>query len=107
AFVDVLNPTPGQLLAATAHTGAPAIVVPAFLSRGYHVHTDLPRQVSASGHPAATVTPALGPAPPVVAVVAAQLAAAGWKPGDSVILAAAGTSDPAGQADLRLTARRL
>ena len=34
AFVDVLGPTPSEVL---SRADAPAIVVPAFLSRGYHV----------------------------------------------------------------------
>ena len=36
-------------------------MVPAFLSRGYHVTTDIPAHVEASGHPDVTVTEALGP----------------------------------------------
>ena len=34
----------------------PAVVVPAFLSRGYHVNTDIPAHVAASGHPRRHVT---------------------------------------------------
>jgi sirohydrochlorin ferrochelatase len=41
AFVDVLGPTPSEVLRGLT---APAVVVPAFLSRGYHVNTDIPRQ---------------------------------------------------------------
>lgn len=107
AFVDVLGPTPGEVLAATADDGRPAVVVPAFLSRGYHVRADLPVHVAASGHPDVTVTPALGPGPQLTRVVAARLVESGWRFGDSVILAAAGTSDPAGRADLRHAARLL
>jgi sirohydrochlorin ferrochelatase len=79
-------------------------VVPAFLARGYHVRTDLPAHVAASGHPNATVTPALGPSREIAQIVAQQLVKSGWRPGDSVILAAAGTSDPRARADLRITA---
>jgi sirohydrochlorin ferrochelatase len=81
--------------------------VPAFLSRGYHVRTDLPTHVAASGHPDVTVTPALGPSRAVVRMVAEQLVKPGWRRGDSVILAAAGTSDQRAQADLRTTAALL
>jgi sirohydrochlorin ferrochelatase len=101
AFVDVLGPTPSEVLSGT---DGPAIVVPAFLSRGYHVRTDLPTHVAASGHPDVTVTPALGPSRAVVRIVAEQLVKSGWRCGDSVILAAAGTSDQRAQADLRVTA---
>ncbi len=104
AFVDVLGPTPSEVLSGA---DGPAIVVPAFLSRGYHVRTDLPAHVAASGHPDVTVTPALGPSREVVRIVAEQLVKSGWRRGDSVILAAAGTSDQRAHADLRTTAALL
>ncbi len=107
AFVDVLGPDPAEILAAEADTGRPAIVVPAFLARGYHVGVDVPTHVLASGHPDVTMTPALGPDPRVAAVLAARLAESGWRPGDSVILAAAGSSNPDGRADLDTAARLL
>jgi sirohydrochlorin ferrochelatase len=107
AFVDVLGPSPSEALSSAEFTDLPAIVVPAFLSRGYHVRTDLPAHIIASGRSDVTVTPALGPSTGVVRIVAAQLAKCGWHQGDSVILAAAGTSDPAARADLRATARLL
>ncbi len=101
AFVDVLGPTPSELLSGVA--GRPAVVVPAFLARGYHVRTDLPAHVAASGHPNVTVTPALGPSIRIARIVAQQLVKSGWRSDDSVILAAAGTSDPRARADLRTT----
>jgi sirohydrochlorin ferrochelatase len=104
AFVDVLGPTPSEVLSGA---GRPAIVVPAFLARGYHVRTDLPTHVAASGHPNVTVTPALGPSREIAQIVAQQLVKSGWRRGDSVILAAAGTSDPRARADLRTTAALL
>lgn len=106
SFVDVLGPTPSELLT-TGSTGGPAIVVPAFLSRGYHVRTDLPKHIIASRHPDVTVTPALGPSPQLAQVVAARLVESGWQPGDSVVLAAAGTSDPTARGDLQLAGRLL
>ncbi len=107
AFVDVLGPTPGEVLARAAAGGRPAVVVPAFLSRGYHVRTDLPAHVAASGHRHVTVAPALGPSGQVARIVADQLAKSGWRLGDSVILAAAGTTDPRARADLHVTATTL
>ncbi|WP_082966988.1 sirohydrochlorin chelatase [Mycobacterium sp. 852002-51163_SCH5372311] len=110
AFVDVLGPTPGELLTRLAAPGRatrPAIVVPAFLSRGYHVRRDLPAHVAASGHPNVTVTPALGPSRQITQLLADQLVQTGWRPGDSVILAAAGTSDRRARADLRSAATLL
>lgn len=105
AFVDVVGPTPAEVL--SGMKSAPAVVVPAFLSRGYHVRTDIPLQVAASGHPDVTVAPALGPCPQMVRVVADRLVESGWRLGDSVVLGAAGTSDPLALRDLRVTATLL
>ncbi|MDT5347821.1 MAG: hypothetical protein QOH91_1108 [Mycobacterium sp.] len=109
AFVDVLGPTPSEVLrsaAGSADRGS-AIVLPAFLSRGYHVRTDLPAHVAASGHPLVIIAPALGPSPHIARIMAQQLVESGWRRGDSVILGAAGTSDRRAQADLRTTAALL
>lgn len=107
AFVDVLGPNPTEILAAEADSGRPAILVPAFLARGYHVGIDVPTHVAASGHPDVTITPALGLDPRVAAVVTARLAESGWQAGDSVILAAAGSSDPIARANLAQAAELL
>lgn len=107
AFVDVLGPTAGEVLTDTAETGRPAIVVPAFLSRGYHVNTDLPAHVLASRHPNVTITPALGPDPQIARVIARRLTESGWRPDCPVILGAAGTSDPRARVDLSRTATLL
>jgi sirohydrochlorin ferrochelatase len=101
SFVDVLGPTPSEVLGATP---GPTIMVPAFLSRGYHVTTDIPAHVEASRHPDVTVTEALGPGPQLVRVMADRLLESGWRRDDSVILAAAGTSDPSAQRDLHTMA---
>ena len=102
AFVDVLGPTPSELLGATPDR--PTVLVPAFLARGYHVTSDIPAHVEASGHCDVTVTRALGPDPQLVRVLVDRLIQSGWRPDDSVILAAAGTSDPAAMRDLHTTA---
>lgn len=103
-FVDVLGPTPSEILSNATVAAEPAVVVPAFLSRGYHVRTDLPTHVAASRHPDVTVTPALGPSAQLARIVVGQMRESGWRPGDSVVLAAAGTSDRPARADLRTTA---
>ncbi|BBZ26266.1 cobalamin biosynthesis protein CbiX [Mycolicibacterium madagascariense] len=102
AFVDVLGPTPAEVLSALP--AGPAVVVPAFLAGGYHVHVDIPAFVAASGHPDVTVTEALGPSQHLVRVVLDRLVESGWRRDDSVILAAAGTSDARALRDLRVTA---
>src|SRR3954471_64865 len=92
-YVDVCAPT-----GADAGAGLDgAVVVPAFLASGYHVRTDLPVQLHDAGAADArfVVTPALGPDPLVVRATARRLAEAGWRYGDAVVLAAAGSADPA------------
>jgi len=102
AFVDVLGPTPRELLGATR--GQPTVLVPAFLARGYHVSADIPAHVQASGHRDVTITGPLGPDPQLIRVLVGRLVESGWRPDDSVLLAAAGTSDPAAMRDLHTTA---
>jgi sirohydrochlorin ferrochelatase len=105
SFVDVLGPTPSDVLATM--TGEPVVLVPAFLSRGYHVTADIPAHVESAGHVDVTVTEALGPGPQLVRVLADRLVESGWRQDDSVILAAAGTSDPNAQRDLHTMATGL
>jgi sirohydrochlorin ferrochelatase len=105
AFVDVLSPTPAEVLSALPM--GPAVVVPAFLSSGYHVHVDIPAGIAASGHLDVTVTPALGPSVEIVRVLTDRLIESGWRPADSVVLGAAGTSDPRALSALRRTAAML
>ncbi len=107
AFVDVLGPTPSEVLSNLPAGRNPAIVLPAFLSRGYHVRADLPAHIEASGHPNVIVTPALGPRPEIARLIYQNLVETGWQPDDSVILAAAGTSDRRARADLDHAARLL
>ncbi|WP_307797008.1 sirohydrochlorin chelatase [Williamsia soli] len=90
AFVDVLGPSPSAIL---REVDGPAIVVPAFLAEGYHVRKDLPEHIAASGHAATSVSRALGPDPELARVLAQRLSECGWRRGDSVVLAAAGSSD--------------
>lgn len=97
AFVDVLGPNPREVLENTAGS---AVVVPAFLASGYHVNTDLPARVAESGHTEVTITPALGPDPVLAAIMHTRLLEVGWSPGDSVVMAAAGSSDPAARTEL-------
>jgi sirohydrochlorin ferrochelatase len=104
AFVDVLGPTPAEVLRTVP---GPAVLVPAFLAGGYHVRTDIPAHVAASRHPDVIVTDPLGPSAQLVRVMTDRMTESGWRPTDSVVLAAAGTSDPGAQRDLRATAALL
>ncbi|KOX29395.1 cobalamin biosynthesis protein CbiX [Saccharothrix sp. NRRL B-16348] len=102
AYADVRQPDVTSVLEAIS---GPAVVVPAFLAAGYHVRVDIPAQVEASGHRDAVITDPIGPA--LLPAVLARLTEAGWTPGDSVVLAAAGSSDPRALADVRATATAL
>jgi len=101
AFVDVLGPSPSEVL---RDTDRPTVLVPAFLASGYHVHTDVPREVAAGGNEAVTVTRALGPDPALARVLVDRLRQAGRIEGDAVVLAAAGSSDPRARRDVHMTA---
>jgi sirohydrochlorin ferrochelatase len=105
AFVDVLGPAPDEVLRALHDE--PTVLVPALLSSGYHVRSDVPRYVAASGHPAVTVMPALGPSLELTRAMLDRLLEAGWRPDHHVVLAAAGTSDPHAQGDVAAAAAML
>lgn len=107
AFVDVLGPSPAEVLRDMNDPVGSAVLVPAFLASGYHVHTDVPRGVLESGHPRVTVTRALGPHPALARVLEHRLRESGWRPGDAVVLAAAGSSDPRARHDVRRAAAML
>ncbi|MGW4636237.1 sirohydrochlorin chelatase [Nocardia sp. NPDC004415] len=104
AFVDVLGPSPSEVL---RDLDGPAVVVPAFLASGYHVYQDVPREVAESGHSSVAVTAAMGPDPALAAIMGVRLRAAGWRPGDAVVFAAAGSSDSRARQDVRRAAGML
>lgn len=104
AFVDVLGPAPSDLL---REDGRATVLVPAFLAAGYHVHTDVPRHVAASGHPDVLVTAPLGPDRALVGALLRRLDGAGWRRGDQVVLGATGSSDPRAREDVRTMAAYL
>ncbi|MFI6168683.1 sirohydrochlorin chelatase [Nocardia sp. NPDC051052] len=110
AFVDVLGPSPAEVLRDlrdAAGESVPAVVVPAFLASGYHVYQDVPREVAESNHPAVAVTPAMGPDPALARIMTMRLRATGWRPGDAVVFAAAGSSDSRARHDVRRAAAML
>ncbi|MEP7160800.1 MAG: CbiX/SirB N-terminal domain-containing protein [Dermatophilaceae bacterium] len=101
AYVDVQPPTPDRVLAVIADgivlhpvVPPPVVLVPLLLVRGYHTRVDL-GGVAAS-RPGVLVASPLGAGAEVVEVLAARCRAAAGapRPGDQVILAAAGSSDP-------------
>jgi sirohydrochlorin ferrochelatase len=103
-FADVRGP---RLVDALAGVAGPCVAVPMFLAAGYHVRVDVLAQLGAAGRRDVVLAQAFGPDPALVAAAARRLAAAGAEPGDSVVLAVAGSSDPQAQADGDRAARRL
>ncbi|NHC46487.1 sirohydrochlorin chelatase [Motilibacter aurantiacus] len=90
AFLDVVGPSVADTLDELA---APAVVVPLLLAPGYHVDVDLPAVAAAA--PAPTLcTPPVGPDRRLVVAACRRLQEAGWRPGDAVVLGAAGSSSP-------------
>ncbi len=104
AFADVLGPAVRDVVAGAP---GPVTVVPAFLTSGYHVRTDLPQEVAATNRRDVMISTALGPHPLLVDAMGDRLRAAGWRRGDAVVLAAAGSSDQRAVADVRAAARQL
>jgi sirohydrochlorin ferrochelatase len=102
AFLDVLGPAPDEVLRPLHDE--PIVLVPALLSSGHHVRRDVPRYIAASGHPAVTVTPALGPSSELSHVMLVRLLEAGWRRDDHVVMAAAGTRDRQAQREVEAAA---
>jgi sirohydrochlorin ferrochelatase len=103
-FVDLLTPALPSLVRRVTTDATEAVVVPLLLSSVYHVYVDVaaeaeryPGQVHAAA--------ALGPDPVLVEILADRLGDLSRV--DTVVLAAAGSSDPRALADCELTARLL
>ncbi len=101
AHVDVHGP----YLADVAAAQAAAVVVPLLLAAGYHAHVDIAGVVAS--HPDAAQADALGPDRRITSLLADRLHAAGVRRGDTVVLAAAGSSDDGADASVRRTAADL
>ena len=104
AFADVRRPSVTEVLGTVR---GPAVVLPAFLASGYHVRVDVPGQVARSGHPDVRLARPLGPARAMVSAMHDRLVSAGWRAGDELVLAAAGSSDDRALADVGRAARLL
>ena len=94
AYVDVQQPRVGEAI-----RGLDAVVVPLLLSTGYHVRVDIAEAVAANHAVAAAP---LGPDPVLTRSLQSRIS-----DGDTVVLAAAGSSDPAWRADVAAVAARL
>jgi sirohydrochlorin ferrochelatase len=103
AYADVQRPNVTDVV---ADVDSP-VVVPAFLASGYHVRVDIPAQIERSGRTDVLLASPLGPASAVVAAAVERLREAGWRRGDALVLAAAGSSDKRARADVRKAAALL
>ena len=104
AFADVCGPSVADVL---VRLRSPVVLVPAFLAAGYHVRVDLPdqiEQIEQTGRPDVRLAEPLGSAPAVVAAAMERLVEAGWRSSDTVVLAAAGSSDPRARAEVQRAA---
>jgi sirohydrochlorin ferrochelatase len=98
-WADVLTPTLTETLTGIGD----AVVVPAFLTAGYHVTSDLPAAIQAAGG-RTRIAGLIGP--DILAAVADRLAEAGG-PGDAVVLAAAGSKRQRSLDEVAEAARQL
>jgi sirohydrochlorin ferrochelatase len=101
AYAGVARP---QLADVLPELDGPVVVVPAFLAAGFHVRVDVPGQLAEIGREDVTLADPFGPDPALVDVALTRLAEAGGAGGRAVVLAAAGSTDPVAQADLRTAA---
>jgi sirohydrochlorin ferrochelatase len=104
-FVDVQQPDVAATLGALP-SASTAIVVPLLLSAGYHVHVDLQKETAALDRDT-VVSAALGPDPRLIEVLGDRLGEVGYRAGDELVLAAAGSSDARAVEDCREVGRML
>jgi sirohydrochlorin ferrochelatase len=95
AFIGHAEPS---LPAGLGGAGSNPVIVPLLLSAGYHLSADIAGAATSAG---ARVADPLGPDELLLTALTARLAEAGVPAGTPVVLAAAGSSDPAGAADVR------
>jgi sirohydrochlorin ferrochelatase len=106
SYVDVQRPAvPDAIRALDA--GNSVVIVPLLLSAGYHVRVDLAEAATSAAPRRVLVTGALGPDERLTRILAARLREAGLLPGDSVVLAAAGSSDESAVADCHVVGEQL
>ena len=98
-FVDVETP---RLADSLPDVSGPVVVVPVFLSGGYHLHHDIHEAVNQ--HHDAVVTAPLGPDPRLAKLQARRLAELGSTADDVVVMAASASSDRRAVADISAAA---
>jgi sirohydrochlorin ferrochelatase len=94
AFIGHAEPS---LPAGLGAAGSNSVIVPLLLSTGYHLTADITGAASSAG---ARVAGPLGPDELLLTALTARLSEAGVPTGTPVVLAAAGSCDPAASADV-------
>ncbi|MGK5530580.1 sirohydrochlorin chelatase [Streptomyces sp. URMC 129] len=84
-----------------------AVLVPLLFSRGFHVKHDIPSVLAGARHLDAVTAGCLGPHPLLAEALHSRLAEAGYRRGQAVVLAAAGSLDPESAAGTAYTASML
>jgi sirohydrochlorin ferrochelatase len=105
AYLDHTTPSLTEALGALS---GPAVVVPLLLGHAYHSRVDIPAALPAAAHHVVQAD-VLGPDDLLVTALERRLTGAGVVPGDpatAVVLAAAGSGDPAAVAEVRAMAAR-
>jgi sirohydrochlorin ferrochelatase len=107
AYVDVHGPFLDDVIGQVPvrAEGLSAVVVPLLLASGYHVYHDISTAVDS--RPDVVSTQALGPDPRLVGIVLDRLREARVPPDATLVLAAAGSSDPRSRADTEAAAETL
>lgn len=100
AFVELSEPLLDRAL---ADLTGPPVVVPLLLGAGHHTRVDIAGRVPAG----TTVAPALGPHPLLAYALLDRVREAGWRPGEPIVLAGAGSTEPESVAAAHSTARLL
>lgn len=107
AYVDVQEPTVHDVVERESRDDE-VVVVPLLLSAGFHTAVDITEAVSP--HANARQTEPLGTHPLIMELLLSRILETldgGWKDGDHVVLAAAGSRNPAAAVDIARTAEGL
>ena len=91
AFVDLQHPAVADAVGEATRDRGSAVVVPLLMSTGFHVGVDIAAAVAGRR---ATSADTLGPDDRLVRILVDRLEAVGARPGDAIVCAAAGSSDP-------------
>ena len=98
SYVELCEPLLVDVLSGLA---TPSVVVPLLLSTGFHVRHDLPGAAEKSAV-SVRIAPPLGPDPLLARVQVVRLLLAGARPGQDVVMVAAGSRDRDAVVDLEL-----